>query len=112
MARLGKRERQAKRQIIAANLAMTKDERKQVRSSGTLAPFMFTASGLSRTYTFRDPRNERWSPDKRAGVAGRFTDQPRKVDVIRGPIRDDYYHADSNRTAALKMAVRKLKQGD
>lgn len=38
---------------------MTREERAKVRSSGTLAPFMFTQSGLARTYTFRDTQNTR-----------------------------------------------------
>lgn len=87
MARLGKRERHAKRALIKANQAAIADGTFE-RSSGALKSRLDTSHLLAKSHTMgaRVPQNMKGTEGKRS-VAGRWSEQPRKVDMITGPAR-------------------------
>lgn len=80
MARLGKKEREAKRSLIAGNLANLKN---MERSSGTLGSLINTDRMLSRTHVgFRDAHNVK-GVGSSGGGGKRFAGNLKHCDVAR-----------------------------
>lgn len=101
MARLGKREREAKRALIKSNLNGPCE-----RTPRSMGSYLSTNRMLARTHVgFRNPHNAKGSGMSSSSV-GRFSEQPRKLDAINGPTAK-VFGADTLRDKALKSQLRK-----
>lgn len=109
LARLGQREREARRKLIKDNL-----NGPRLVTPASERSYLDTGRMLARTHAgFREPRNIKGEGSKPSGGA-RFAGNRGVIlhGPIMGPGKTHASHVDSRRAAALRAAVRKLDKGD
>lgn len=108
MARLGKKEREAKRSLIASNLASLKTMGHTPASMGS---YLNTDRMLARTHVgFRDAHNVKGSSSS-GGGGGRFSAQPRKIDTHEGGFVRQHTVDSLRLKAARQLAAKAQRKG-